>query len=54
MTWYDWPALAFILAFAISLSPRRRVSHYFVAFGTALACGLAVMLLTLGVWGVTR
>ena len=54
MNWYDWPAVVFLLTFVVSLSPRRRISHYVVAFLVALACGIAATGLTLIVWGVTR
>lgn len=54
MNWYDWPALVFLMSFAISLSPSRRWSHYVFAVVVAALCGLIAALLTLLVWGVTR
>lgn len=54
MNWYDWPAIVFALAFAIALSPRRRISHYAVAVIVATTCGVIAAGLTLLVWGVTR
>lgn len=54
MNWHDWPAIVFLVAFVVSLSPSRRWSHYLAAFVIALACGLSATALTLIVWGITR
>lgn len=54
MTWYAWPAIAFLVVFILILQPRRRLSHYVVAISVASGGGIAVALLTLLVWGVTR
>lgn len=54
MTWYAWPAIAFLVAFILILQPRRRPSHYVVALSVAMGGGIGVALLTLFVWGITR
>lgn len=54
MNWHDWPAIVFVVVFVVSLSPARRWSHYVTAFVAAAFCGVAVALLTLLVWGITR
>lgn len=54
MTWYAWPAIAFLVVFILILQPRRRASHYVVALSVATGGALAVALLALLVWGVTN
>ena len=51
MNLHEIPALVFIIAFVVSLSPARRLSHYGFAFLIALACGVTSAMLTLIVWG---
>ena len=52
MNLHEIPALVFIIAFVVSLSPARRLGHYVLAFLVALGCGLASAALLLIVWGV--
>jgi hypothetical protein len=52
MNLHEIPALVFIIAFVVSLSPARRLSHYVLAFLVALGCGLASAVFMLIVWGV--
>ena len=52
MNLHEIPALVFIIAFVVSLSPARRLSHYVLAFFVALGCGLASAALMMIVWGV--
>ena len=52
MNLHEVPALVFIIAFVVSLSPARRLGHYVLAFLVALGCGLASAALLLIVWGV--
>lgn len=55
MTWYAWPALAFVIVFILVLiPPRRRFSHYSTALILAGIAGCVVAVLTLTVWGITR
>lgn len=55
MTWYTFPALAFIVAFLCVLMPRpRRWSHYIAALACGFIAGSLVTVLTLLVWGITR
>ena len=51
MSWHEIPAIVFIIAFVVSLSPARRLSHYVLAFMVALGCGLTSAVLMLIVWG---
>ena len=52
MNLHEIPALVFIIAFVVSLSPARRLGHYVLAFLVALGCGLASAAFMLIVWGV--
>ena len=52
MNLHEIPALVFIIAFVVSLSPARRLNHYVLAFLVALGCGLTSAVLMLIVWGV--
>ena len=52
MNLHEIPALVFIIAFVVSLSPARRLSNYVLAFLVALGCGLASAVFMLIVWGV--
>lgn len=54
MNWYDWPAIVFVVAFVVSLSPARRWSHYLFAITIATICGVVSVGLVLLVWGITR
>ena len=52
MSLHEIPALVFIIAFVVSLSPARRLNHYVLAFLVALGCGLTSAVLMMIVWGV--